>query len=109
MHFRRAFGDRLSRGTGDSMRPELGTDSLDNPLETLGDLEGLLEERDRSACCCKDVPVTSSLTKTPRIWRMQVSQTLNLQDMNFEHSKSVCTTLKDGIVRSQGTQAWNLI
>jgi hypothetical protein len=53
--------------------------------------------------------VASSLTKTPRIWRMQVSQTLNLQDMNFELSKSVCTTLKDGIVRSQGTQAWNLI
>ena len=38
MHFRRAFGDRLSRGTGDSTRPKLGTDSLENPLETLGGL-----------------------------------------------------------------------
>ena len=64
--FRRAFGERFSRGTCDSIPTARNELSLMNPgEETLGD--GLLEEKDRSACCFKDIPVTLSLTKTPRI------------------------------------------
>ena len=92
--FRSEFGERFSRGTGDCTRTGVW-DSVANPEENVGDLDGLREERDLSACCCNDIPVESSLTKTPSIWRMHDSQTTKSHlDMNSVHSKSVCTTLK---------------
>lgn len=95
MRFRSTFGDRLSRGTGDAADLVGEGDLLGNLGDaTRGDLDGLLELGDCSACCCKDMPVLLSLTNTLSIAKIQDSHTRIRQDMNSLHSKSVATALK---------------
>ena len=99
MRFRSEFGERLSRGTEDT--PDLvgEGDLLGNlGVATGGDLEGLLELGDCSACCCKDIPVLLSLTNTPNIARIQDSQTRIRQVMNSLQFKSVSTALQCALV-----------